>query len=786
MPNDGAIEALTAAASVSFTLSVSDGALSDSKTLNVALNGVNDTPAVSGAVAGTATEDGAAVSLDALANASERDAGQTLSVASVPVLPAGVSYDATTHSFTLDPANAAFQHLAKDATAIVTVNYAVSDGIAATPASVSWTVTGINDAPVAQDKADAATEGGAAISGNVTATDADDGASLGYNLIDPAPAGLTFNADGSYSFNPDVNAYDALAEGATQDVFATYQVSDGLATSTATLKVTVTGSNDAPTITADPQPDGDPVFDDNEHSLTLAATLAFGDVDLADTHTVISVTALGPDLGQATAVIGQDSTGTGSGSISLGYHVTEQDVMNGGGEIPDQLQYLVTIGDNHGGTASKVVSIPLAQIIGGDGGGNNQAPVISGPVAPNFIISQQQVVDNPFVSGDVFAQGVIYFTDPDPGQHHQAFFGMPTMTSHAYLSPTLPPQNNLPGPVAIGIFNSVYIIEPNGNAPGEIHWNYVIPEAAIRELTSGEQTSAFFPITLMDSSGGQDTSHILRINVIGQNEVPFLLPPDTNLPPNPDLGMYMLPSDNVVRAQNQQAIPIYEPLLVTGSNSHHTVTGQITYVDPDNLDIPGVPKNSVSMHVNDFSHTGETDFNALIAPLMNGFSYWVEDHVTYGVIHWTYDIPDSALDFIAQDQVQTVSATFSIGGQSGGALSAVNIDLHGGNDAPVIAGPDTTTITVSHNNGSASGQLTFLDPDWYPDGHSVQFQWHDPNNHGSVLGGTNVEDGRGDGGIITWQYAANPMNPNQHDGFDIILRDANQATTVHHVEILLV
>src|SRR5207245_772241 len=47
----------------------------------------------------------------------------------------------------LDPANAAFQHLAAGQTTVVTVNYGVSDGTATTPAAVSWTVTGTIDAP---------------------------------------------------------------------------------------------------------------------------------------------------------------------------------------------------------------------------------------------------------------------------------------------------------------------------------------------------------------------------------------------------------------------------------------------------------------------------------------------------------------------------------------------------------------------------------------------------------------------------------------------------------------
>src|SRR4029077_16665516 len=64
--------------------------------------------------------------------------------------PAGVTYNPATHSFTLDPANAAYQHLAQDQQTTVTVNYGVSDGLATTAASATWSVTGANDAPTLQ------------------------------------------------------------------------------------------------------------------------------------------------------------------------------------------------------------------------------------------------------------------------------------------------------------------------------------------------------------------------------------------------------------------------------------------------------------------------------------------------------------------------------------------------------------------------------------------------------------------------------------------------------------
>lgn len=123
------------------------------QTETITINGTNDAPTVSGPVTATVAEDAAPSVLNALANASDVDDGHVLSVVNVPAagsLPAGVTYDAVTHTFTLDPTNAAYQHLGAGDSTVVTVNYGVSDGIAPNPtaASVSWTVTGVNDSPV--------------------------------------------------------------------------------------------------------------------------------------------------------------------------------------------------------------------------------------------------------------------------------------------------------------------------------------------------------------------------------------------------------------------------------------------------------------------------------------------------------------------------------------------------------------------------------------------------------------------------------------------------------------
>ncbi len=133
-----------------FTFNASSGPDTVQKSITVTVDGANDAPVVSGAVLATVTEDGVASTLDALANASDVDDGHTLSVVNVPsTLPAGVTYDAVHHTFTLDPTDPAYQSLGNGDTTVVTVNYGVSDGIVTTPtaASVSWTINGTNDAP---------------------------------------------------------------------------------------------------------------------------------------------------------------------------------------------------------------------------------------------------------------------------------------------------------------------------------------------------------------------------------------------------------------------------------------------------------------------------------------------------------------------------------------------------------------------------------------------------------------------------------------------------------------
>jgi VCBS repeat-containing protein len=221
------------------------------ETVTVTLAGTNDAPVVSGAVTGAVTEGGASSTLSALANASDVDAGTTLSVVEVPTaLPAGVTYNAQTQTFTLDPLHADYHALAAGQITTVTVGYGVSDGTATTPASVSWTVTGANDAPVAEDDRIVGVDEADATILGVRSNDRDvDGDALQIvQWTAPVEGSVFLNASGELVFDPG-DDFRSLSAGETATVSFSYTVSDptgGTDTANVTVQVQGEGAYSSP------------------------------------------------------------------------------------------------------------------------------------------------------------------------------------------------------------------------------------------------------------------------------------------------------------------------------------------------------------------------------------------------------------------------------------------------------------------------------------------------------------------------------------------------------------
>jgi T1SS-143 domain-containing protein len=414
-----------------FTYRAADtsGAISDA-TLTFKITGQNDAPSVSGAVTGAATEDGARVSLNALANATDVDSGSTLSVVNVPSnMPAGVSYNAVTRQFTLDPDNAAFETLAAGEKTTVTVNYGVYDGIAVTPASVSWTVTGTNDSPKAaadvifvnEDATAAASTRDAGLLGNDTDIDNGDAADLVVSAARAGQSGnftaltgngalvlhgtygdLTINKDGTYSYSPNNSDAQKLAQGVqATDVF-TYRAADTSgAISDAALTFKITGQNDVPVAVVD-------LVNINEDATVSAATRSTGvlgndtDPDNGQTSTLV-VSAAGAGTAGTLTNIASGNTALvihgiyGDLSIksdgTYSYSPNNAEAQKLGKDVTADDVFIYKVKDTNGAESSSTLTFHIT--------GQNDAAVIKGDVSGSVTEAGYASAGTPTATGDL-------------------------------------------------------------------------------------------------------------------------------------------------------------------------------------------------------------------------------------------------------------------------------------------------------------------------------------------------------------------------------------------------
>ncbi len=133
-----------------------------------------------------------------------------------------------------------------------------NDGGQSAAKTVTITVTGVNDTPVATDSSKSTGENSVLNSAVPTATDVD-GTIASYALVsDVAKGELTFNANGTYSFDPNAH-FEALGAGDSEQVTFTYRAVDNDGGQSAAKTVTITvngadetggGTNDVPEITS--------------------------------------------------------------------------------------------------------------------------------------------------------------------------------------------------------------------------------------------------------------------------------------------------------------------------------------------------------------------------------------------------------------------------------------------------------------------------------------------------------------------------------------------------------
>ncbi|MGB5439071.1 MAG: Ig-like domain-containing protein, partial [Gammaproteobacteria bacterium] len=170
---------------------------------------------------------------------------------------------------------------------------ALASDLGSDTSAVDITVDPVNDAPVAGDLTVNALEDGLTVTGSFVATDVEGTDTHTFDITGtPAEGSVANNGNGTFSFNPGSDFQD-LAFGETRDVTFTYTATDDSGalndTSTAaTVTITVTGSNDTPTLSdyavTLTEDDGSKDFsflvndidDTDKHTFTITSTLGAG------------------------------------------------------------------------------------------------------------------------------------------------------------------------------------------------------------------------------------------------------------------------------------------------------------------------------------------------------------------------------------------------------------------------------------------------------------------------------------------------------------------------------
>jgi VCBS repeat-containing protein len=682
---------------VTYNVSVDDGHGGvDNKPVTFTITGANDAPIVTGAVTGVAVEGDGNVTLNALANASDVDQGTTLTVSNISAtLPPGVSYDAASHSFTLNPTNGAYDHLAVGESQTVTVGYGVSDGITTTPGTVSWTVTGTNDAPVVNAQPAApellqngdfeqgalgwsntspggAVEAGGSGTGTYGTNDPTRVLELDANgpgSHDDVSQTVATTAGGTYTFSFDVaqrggtnaasntfqvlfngQVIDTVTPGSTSMEHHSYTViSDG---STGKVEFNETGTDDslgtiidnvslkAAGIEERPGLAGSSTVD------AYATTLNFADVDLSDVH---SVAVGNPTLaysgnipaGLASALTGalhaSLSESGGAGAVAVNFSAADQlfDFLGAGQTLT--VTYSVTVDDHNGGTSSQPVTITVL--------GTNDAPVVSGAMNGSGLAGGAAIP----------LDALAHASDLDQG---------------AQLSVVNVPAS-LPAGVTYDAATHSFVLDPTNAVYGQ--------------LAAGATQTVTVAYGVSDGIATTPTSASWVIT--GTNHAPAL----SGLPATFQLN---------------------ESLNVTGSAAHDVVSANVAFTDVDLTDHHTVTLGATPVSVI-FSGGGlpAVDLSALNGALsVSG----VNDSTGTGsgAVGVVFSAPDNQFDFLAQGQSLTVKYDVTVQDSHGATdTRQVTFVINGANDAPIVAALPASAALEGGGPVSINGLANATDVD---------------------------------------------------------------------------
>ncbi|MDL3984738.1 VCBS domain-containing protein [Shewanella xiamenensis] len=660
--------------------------------VTVTINGHDDGAVIAGVDSGAVTEDAnltaGQLETHGQLTISDPDAGQDHFTAQTNVAGSygtfSLDADGQWH-YSADNSQTAIQQLKAGATLTDSFTVTSADG---TNHTVTVTLTGSNDAPVLTAQSQSVMEDGSRLSGQMVATDVDQGDTLHFS-IGTRVAGFTLNADGSYNFDPSNAAYQHLAAGQTQTLAIPVTVTDSAgATSTANLTITLTGTNDGATLTDH----GTPGQIKEDLHTTIEGHLSVRDVDSGEG---LFPAQQGAGLsGYGSFILTPQANGQAYWRYSVDNSKTEIQQLGEGQLLHDSFTVHSADGTTH------TISVDIV--------GTHDVPVLTAQ-------SQSVTEDGSLLTGQMVA------TDVDTGD---------TLT--------------------FSLANAVdgFTLNADGS------YSFDPTDAAYQHLAQGQTETLSIPITVTDSAGATSTAN-LTITLTGSNDGAVIsgtdagtVTEDTQLTTSGQLavtdiddqesaftaqantagsyGSFTLAADGRWTYTLDNTNPTVQALSQTGTltdsltvqsvdGTTHTVTVTINGHD-DGAVIAGVDSGTVTEDANLTAGKLETHGQLTISDPDAG-----QDHFTaqtnvagsYGTFsldadgqwHYSADNSQTAIQQLKAGETLTDSLTVQ---SVGGTTHTVTITLTGSNDAPVLT---AQSQSVTEDGSLLTGQMVATDVD---------------------------------------------------------------------------
>ncbi|MEZ8141138.1 VCBS domain-containing protein, partial [Enterovibrio sp. FF113] len=685
------------------TLTASDGT---QQNIVISITGTNDDPVLRGDTTGSLSDDDN-LTISGTIEIIDPDTGDT------PTLP-NDSIDGSygtlalvdgEWTYTLNPDSTASLPEGERTTDTITIT--ASDG---STHDIVITITGTDQLPVLEgDTTGAIKEGSSSLTatGTIDLVDVDEGQNptLPNGTLEGAFGTLEM-IDGTWTYTLDPELAQYLDEGQTTQDTISITASDGTVHD---IVITITGSEDAAVLGGDTSGS----VSDETGAFTTGGSLSINDPDANDNPTL-------PDANQQ-GQYGSFSMVDGNWTYTLDPELAQ--ALGEGVEVTDT----ITISDSMGGTHELVISVTGtddAAVLTGDTTGvlTEGTDVITTSGTVELIdpdSGDTPTIENTTVTGTFGSLALVdgewtYTLNPGAAQSLGAD---QSTTDTLTLTDSTGKEHNIvitlegtdDAAVVSGDFtgtvttqtgpeitvNNVFVLGDDIDVDGE-QFN------ANSQPDSMHFDSAGFSATITDSDGQLNNSANQTIEFDGQS-YPVSVAATVEYTDVYDnvFTMGVLSIDNGDGTSTTLLVQIGGPDILPGTDLN-VVEGSYTEVSSINyVDVTDAPTVSGSLSISDADADDSPTFaNTTLEGDYGTFT------LTDG--NWTYTVDPSRADALNDDQTEQEVFTLTA---SDGTVQQITVDVTGADDAAVITGDSTASITEDVGAQTASGTITITDAD---------------------------------------------------------------------------